>query len=148
MECQKIVEIIEAYVFKHRLKNICVKSIISEAYINRNGVDLLNTCFNALREQERDNIYRDTEVSKFQTEKQCECCKEILPIQNFGITQVYRMNGEYFNSNCKSCAAEIASKWYFDMKNNEEKYKLYRKRMNKYKRDWRKKRKKQGLPVT
>ena len=60
-----------------------------------------------LIEKRREHFYKDKFVDKYLTEKTCTRCNKILPISFFGITKVYRYNGEYYNSHCKSCACQV-----------------------------------------
>lgn len=145
---ETLIKKIKSYMRRKGIKKIIPEDIISEAYVRSGGNNLLNTCFSLVVEFERESIYRDKTVNKNITQKTCECCKKMLPVSEFGITQVYRYNGEYFNSNCRSCAVKISQEWYVSMKKDKEKYKAYRKRVNKNKRDWRKRRKELGLPAT
>lgn len=144
-----VLRIVKSHLGKRKLNFINAEDVIADTIILDGSMCLdkkqfLKKCNIIIIEKIREKHYSNKLVYHV-PEKKCERCKEVLPIGMFGITKVYRYNGEYYNSYRKPCVNKHVAEWYQKQKSDPKKYEDYKKRVNKFKKEWRNRRKLAGL---
>jgi len=89
---------------------------------------------NVIREAIRARKYGNRNATDSdEKEKVCLKCKELLPIGNFGVTNVYRFGGSYYNSHCKECVRKNSSDYHEKRKQDPERHRAYLERRKRWK---------------